>query len=179
MNLIVAADQNWAIGNKNELLVSIPMDKKFFREMTTGKVVVMGRKTLESFPNGLPLPNRINIVMTRNRDYQVKGAIFVHSMRELMEELKKYDSEDVYVIGGGKVYEQLLPYCDVAHVTKIEHSYAADTYFPNLDASGEWRITADSDEQTYFDLEYYFLRYERIKKAADPEGQKTEEPVKK
>lgn len=163
MNLIVAVDQNWAIGNKNELLVSIPRDKKFFREMTTGKIVVMGRKTLESFPNGLPLQNRTNIVLTTNRDYKVKGAIFVHSLEELFEELKKYKSEEIYVIGGGKVYEQLFPYCDVAHVTKIEHCYVADTYFPNLDKSGEWEITADSDEQTYFDLEYYFLRYERKK----------------
>ena len=161
MNLIVAVDQNWAIGNKNELLVSIPMDKKFFREMTTGKVVVMGRKTLESFPNGLPLPNRSNIVLTRNLNYKVKGAIFVHSMQELTEELKKYDTKDVYVIGGGEVYEQLLPYCDTAHVTKIAHVYTADTYISDLDKSTDWEITGESDEQTYFDLEYYFLRYER------------------
>mgnify|MGYP003377115183 CR=1 FL=1 len=161
MNLIVAVDKNWAIGNKNELLVNIPRDKKFFREMTTGKVVVMGRKTLESFPNGMPLPNRINIVLTENRNYKAKGAILVHSLDELWEELKKYDREDIYVIGGGKVYEQLLPYCKTAHITKIDHDFEADTYFPNLDERPEWRITADSEEQTYFDLEYYFYKYER------------------
>jgi len=161
MNLIVAVDKNWAIGNKNELLVNIPRDKKFFREMTTGKVVVMGRKTLESFPNGMPLPNRINIVLTENKSYKAKGAILVHSLDELWEELKKYNRDDIYVIGGGMVYEQLLPYCKTAHITKIDHAFEADTYFPNLDERSEWEITAESDEQTYFDLEYYFLQYER------------------
>ena len=127
MNLIVAVDENWAIGKDNKLLVSIPSDMKFFRETTTGKVVVMGRKTLESFPNGLPLKNRTNIVLTRNRDYQVKDAIVVHSVPELLVKLDKYSSEDVYVIGGDSVYQELLPYCDVAHVTKINHVYAADS----------------------------------------------------
>lgn len=106
---------NW---KNNELLVRIPMDQKFFRETTTGKVVVMGRKTLESFPNGLPLKNRINIVLTHNPAYQVKDAIVVHSMEELHRELEKYDTNDVYVIGGQKIYEQLLDECDVAHITK-------------------------------------------------------------
>lgn len=163
MNLIVAVDQNWAIGKNNQLLVRIPADQKFFRETTTGKVVVMGRKTLESFPNGQPLKNRTNIVLTRNKDYAVKGAIVVHSMDELHDELKKYNSEDVFVIGGEKIYEQLLDECDVAHVTKIEFAYDADSYFPNLDENSDWEITGDSEEQTYFDLEYYFYRYEKKK----------------
>ena len=161
MNLIVAVDENWAIGKDNKLLVSIPSDMKFFRETTTGKVVVMGRKTLESFPNGLPLKNRTNIVLTRNRDYQVKDAIVVHSVPELLVKLDKYSREDVYVIGGDSVYQELLPYCDVAHVTKINHVYAADSWFPNLDETGEWEITGESEEQTYFDLEYMFVRYEK------------------
>lgn len=118
MNIIAAVDKNWAIGKNNELLVRIPMDQKFFRETTTGKVVVMGRKTLESFPNGLPLKNRTNIVLTHNPAYQVKDAIVVHSMEELHRELEKYDTNDVYVIGGQKIYEQLLDECDVAHITK-------------------------------------------------------------
>lgn len=163
MNLIVAVDQNWAIGKNNQLLVRIPADQKFFRETTTGKVVVMGRKTLESFPNGQPLKNRTNIVLTRNKDYAVKGAVVVHSMDELHDELKKYNSEDVFVIGGEKIYEQLLDECDVAHVTKIEFAYDADSYFPNLDENPDWKITGDSEEQTYFDLEYYFYRYEKKK----------------
>lgn len=163
MNLIAAVDQNWAIGNKNELLVRIPADQKFFRETTNGKVVVMGRKTLESFPNGLPLKNRTNIVLTHDHTYKVPGAVVVHDMDELHEELKKYDSEDIYVIGGETIYRQLLDECDVAHITKIDYAYDADAYFPNLDERPEWKITADSEEQTYFDLEYYFYRYERVK----------------
>lgn len=161
MNLIVAVDKNWAIGNKNQLLVRIPADQKFFRETTTGKIVVMGRKTLESFPNGLPLKNRTNIVLTSDRNYAVPGAVVVHSMDELHEELKKYPSEDIFVIGGETVYRQLLDECDTAHITKIDYAFEADTYFPNLDERNDWEITADSEEQTYFDLEYYFYKYER------------------
>lgn len=163
MNLIAAVDKNWAIGKNNQLLVRIPMDQKFFRETTTGKVVVMGRKTLESFPNGLPLKNRTNIVLTRNPKYEVKDAIVVHSMEELREELKKYNSEDIYIIGGEQIYKALVDECDVAHITKIEYEYDADAYFPNLDEKPEWKIVADSEEQTYFDLEFFFYKYEKIK----------------
>lgn len=161
MNLIVAVDSNWAIGNKERLLVSIPNDHKHFREETTGKVVVLGRKTLQTFPQGLPLKNRTNIILSRDRNYEVKDALVVHSVEELLEELKKYNEEDVYVIGGESVYRQLLPYCRTAHVTKIDHSYEADAYFPDLDSDPEWEITADSDEMTYFDIAYAFLKYER------------------
>ena len=161
MNIIVAADSNWAIGNKNELLIRIPNDMKHFREETTGKVVVLGRKTLETFPQGMPLKNRTNIILSRDKNYQVKDALVVHSVEELLEELKKYASVDVYIIGGESVYRQMLPYCNVAHVTKIDHAYQADTYFPNLDRDEEWEITADSEEQTYFDIAYQFIKYER------------------
>ncbi|MCI8488779.1 MAG: dihydrofolate reductase [Lachnospiraceae bacterium] len=161
MNLIAAVDKNWAIGKDNKLLVRIPADQKFFRETTTGKVVVMGRKTLESFPNGLPLKNRTNIVLTRKPDYKVKDAIVVHSREELDEELKQYHTEDIYVIGGETIYRMLLDECDTAHITKIDYSYEADAYFPNLDELPEWEVTADSEEQTYFDLEYYFLKYRK------------------
>ena len=110
MNIIVAADKNWAIGKNNKLLVSIPQDMKFFRETTTGKVVVMGRKTLESFPGGQPLKKRVNIVLTSDKNYHVNGADIVHSIDALLEELKKYPAEDIYVIGGESIYRQLLPY---------------------------------------------------------------------
>lgn len=162
MNLIAAVDENWAIGKNNQLLVSIPADMKFFRTTTTGKVVVMGRKTLESFPNGLPLKNRTNIVLTHDKSYKVKDAIIVYSMDELWEELKKYDSDDIYVIGGESIYRQLVDACDVAHITKIDFAYDADAYFPNLDEKTDWELTADSEEQTYFDLIYHFLKYEKV-----------------
>ena len=136
MNLIVAVDSNWAIGKENKLLVSIPQDMKFFRETTKGKVVAMGRKTLESFPGGQPLKNRVNVVLTTDKNYKVKDTVIVHTIEEMVDELKKY-------------------------ITKIDHAYDADTYFPNLDEDPEWEMTKISDEQTYFDLEYVFTIYER------------------
>ncbi len=152
MNLIVAVDKNWAIGLGNKLLVSIPADMKFFRQTTTGKVVVMGRKTLESFPGGQPLKNRTNIVITRDENYKVKDGIVVSNIEEALEELKKYKDEDIFVIGGESIYRQMLPYCKTAFVTKIDHAYDADTFFPNLDEMEDWKLTGISEEQTYFDL---------------------------
>lgn len=163
MNLIVAVDKNWAIGNKGKLLVSIPSDMKFFRQETSGegKAVILGRKTLESFPGGRPLKNRVNIVLTKNPNFHAEGAIVVHSVEEALEAVKAFDDDKIYVIGGDTVYKQFLPYCKLAHVTKIDHAYEADAYFPNLDEMTEWKITGESDEQTYFDLEYQFVRYEK------------------
>lgn len=160
MQLIVAVDKNWAIGNGTKLLVRIPEDQKFFRETTMGHVVVLGRKTLAEFPNGLPLKGRTNIILSRDENYTVKDAVVVHSKEELFKELKKYDSNDIFVIGGESIYEMLYEYCDTAHVTKIDYSYQADKYFPDLDKKENWKITGESDEQTYFDLEYYFYKYE-------------------
>ena len=162
MNLIAAVDRNWAIGNKGQLLVSIPGDHRMFRQETLGKVVVYGRKTLETFPLAQPLERRVNIILSANPDYQVRGAAVAHSIPELLEMLKEYDTEDVYIIGGESIYRQMLPYCDVAHITKVDYAYEADAYFPNLDEDPEWEVTADSDEQTYFDLTYAFVKYERI-----------------
>lgn len=160
MNIIAAVDRNWAIGNKNSLLVRIPRDQKLFREMTEGKVVVMGRNTLESLPQKQPLKNRTNIILSSDKKYMVKDAVVVHSLEELFAELKQYKSEDIFVAGGESIYRQLLPYCSTAHITRIDYAYEADAYFPRLDELPEWELTADSEEQTYFDLEYYFLRYE-------------------
>ena len=160
MQLIVAVDNNWAIGNKNNLLVSIPEDHKFFRQTTMGHVVVLGRKTLAGFPNGLPLKGRTNIIVTHDPEFEAKDAIIVHSKEELLSKLAEYDSDDVFIIGGESIYNMMYEYCDTAHVTKINYSYQADKYFPNLDDRENWVITGDSDEQTYFDLEYYFYRYE-------------------
>jgi dihydrofolate reductase len=161
MIAILSADKNWGIGLKGDLLVRIPNDMKNFRQTTTGNVIVMGRKTLESFPNGAVLPNRVNIVMTKNPAYQAKGAVIVHSEEELMEELKKYPDKKVYVIGGESIYRQLLPYCDEAYVTRIDYAYQADRYFPNLDEMADWVLEEEGEEQTFFDIEYYFNRYKR------------------
>lgn len=161
MKAILSADKNWGIGYQNKLLVSIPSDMRFFRQTTTGKVVVMGRKTLESFPNGLPLKNRTNIVLTANRGYQVKDAVIVHTEEELMQELEKYDTEDIFVIGGESIYRMMLPHCDTVYVTKIDRAFQADTFFPDLDQMDEWEMTEEGEEQTCFDLEFRFTKYER------------------
>ncbi len=161
MKAILSADRNWGIGNGNKLLVSIPSDMKFFRQTTTGKVVVMGRKTLESFPNGQPLKNRTNIVLTENPDYRVKDAVIVHSKEELLKTLEQYDTEDIYIIGGESVYRMMLPYCDTVLVTKIDRAFQADTFVPDLDEMEEWEMTEEGEEQTCFDLEFRFTKYER------------------
>ena len=162
MNLYVTADENWAIGNNNNLLIQIPRCQKLFLEETKGKVLVMGRKTLATFPQGLPLAGRTNIVLSKNEELQIKNTTVVHSVEELLEELKQFPSEDVYVVGGESVYKQLIPYCNVAHVVKMDHAYDANKYFPNLDKDSQWKLTADSDELTYFDIAYEFLKYERV-----------------
>ena len=161
MNMIAAVDSNWAIGRNGRLLVTIPNDHKHFREETTGKVVVLGRKTLETFPQGLPLQGRTNIILSRDPQFRVKGAEVVHSLEELRAGLKAYREEDVYCVGGESIYRQLLPWCNRVHITKIDRSYEADAWFPNLDKDPDWEIAADSEEQTYFDIAYTFLRYER------------------
>lgn len=159
MNLIVAVDKNWAIGYENKLLISIPDDMKFFRTTTTGKVIIMGKNTLLSFPNGRPLKNRENIVITHDVNFKCEGATIVHSVEEAINEAKKYNTEDVYVIGGGSIYKQMLDYVDTAYVTYIDYEYQADTYFPNLSQLDEWKLVEESEEQTYFDVEYYFRKY--------------------
>ncbi|MCI7796579.1 MAG: dihydrofolate reductase [Lachnospiraceae bacterium] len=161
MNLIVAADKNWAIGNKGKLLVTIPDDQRLFRQETIGKVIVMGRKTLESLPGGQPLAGRTNVVLTENKDYKKKGTVVMHSLEETLKYLEPYPTEDIYIIGGETIYRQFLPYCDTAHVTWIDYAYDADTFFPNLEQDPMWRMTDVSDEQTYFNLCYEFRKYER------------------
>ena len=161
MNLIVAVDKNWAIGKENKLLVSIPQDMKFFRETTIGKVVVMGRKTLETFPGGQPLKQRTNIVLTTDKNYSVKDAIVVHTIDELLEELKKYNDEDIFVIGGESIYRQMLPHCKLAHVTKINHAYEADTYFPNLDEMEDWYVAETMMSGEEDGIAYEMLLYRR------------------
>ncbi|MCR5149236.1 MAG: dihydrofolate reductase [Eubacterium sp.] len=159
MKTIVAVDNNWAIGYKNDLLVKIPNDQKNFRKITSGHVVVLGRRTLEGFPNGLPLVNRTNIILSRNPSFQVRGGIVVRDMDALKEELKKYDTDDIFVIGGESIYKALVPYCDEAFVTKIDYSYQADSYFPNLDKLPEWEMVEEGEEETCFSIEYTFRRY--------------------
>ena len=107
------------------------------------------------------MKNRVNIVLTKNKNYQVKDAVIVHSEEELLEELKKYPSEKIYVIGGESIYKMMLSYCDIVYVTKIDRAFQADTYFPNLDQMEDWKMTEEGEEQTCFDLEFAFTKYKR------------------
>ena len=133
MKLIAAVDKNWGIGRNNRLLVNIPEDMQLFRQETNGKVVIMGRKTFESLKEKSPLYGRKNIVLTTNKSYDAKGAVVCSSVEEVLDAVKDYDDNDIYVIGGGEIYKEFLPYCDVAHITKIDYKYDADTYLENLD----------------------------------------------
>lgn len=159
MNGIVCVDRNWAIGNQNELLIHIPADKHFFRGLTTGGVVLGGRKTMEGLPNGAVLPDRINIVLTRQLDYQYEDALVVHSRAEALDVLRTYEHRPVFIIGGGVVYQTFLRYCDQVYVTKVGKSFEADTFFPNLDQKQEWEITWKSEEQSYQGIPFAFYRY--------------------
>lgn len=162
MKLIAAVDRNWAIGKNGRLLVSIPEDMKFFREDTAGKVVIMGRKTLESLKDRAPLPGRLNVVLTKNPSFQVKDAVVCHSVEEVLAAVSPYDTRDVFVIGGGSVYSQMLDLCDEAHITKVDYAYDADTSFPNLDRRKDWKAAASSGEKTYFDIVYEFVKYVKV-----------------
>ena len=162
IRVIVAVDRNWAIGKDGKLLNSIPDDQRFFRQTTTNQVVIMGRKTLESLPGGKPLPNRTNVILTRNEDFQDPDVLVAHSVQEALD-LAQEKGADIYIAGGSEIYEQMLNYCDEAYVTFIDYAYQADTYFPNLDKMAEWVMVAESEEQTHFDIVYYYRQYVRRK----------------
>ncbi|MFV0314593.1 MAG: dihydrofolate reductase [Anaerotignum sp.] len=161
MNLIVAVDDAWGIGKDGDLLRRISPDLKRFRMMTTGNILILGRKTLESFPNKKPLPNRDHIVLTKNLDYEAEGVTLCHDIQELEKEIKKFGEKEVFVVGGGSVYEQLLPLCKKAYITKIQGIFPADTYFPNLDALVQWEITDEGEVQEDDDLKFSYVLYEK------------------
>ena len=163
MNIIVAVDKKWGIGNKGKLLVSIPRDKKLFREETAGKVIIMGHNTLLSLPGAQPLAGRENIVLSRDKSLSIKGATVLNSVDACIDYLRKNNikDSDVFVIGGESVYNDFLPYCDVAHITYIDYEYEADRHFLNLDISNEWSLVLETEEETYFDIPYTLRLYKR------------------
>lgn len=160
MKIIVAADNNWGIGKDNNLLTYIPNDLKYFKEKTLGKVVVMGRKTLESLPGQRPLPGRTNIVLSSDKEYTADCTV-CHSEEELFKELEQYDSKDVYIIGGAKVYADMLEKCDTYFITKIFNTFDADKHFENLDKREDVELVWESDMQEHKDLQYKFTEYRR------------------
>ena len=167
---ICSADENWGIGSKGDLLVHIPEDMKFFKEMTTDNLVIMGRKTYDSLPNK-PLPNRFNYVITSNMGddniMEVKndGTAFV-TMNYVKNNLSDVDPRifpcDIYIIGGGTIYKELLPYCEYIYVTKVLYAYDdADTFFPNIDDMEEWQLMNTSVIKEYNGTKYQFCIYKR------------------
>lgn len=160
MKAIVAVDKNWAIGKDNTLLAHLPGDLKYFKEMTLGKVLVMGRQTLESFPGGKPLPDRTNIVLTTNENYPAVCEICC-SEEQLFQCLEGYDPEEIFVVGGEQVYRDFIDYCDVIYVTKIDAAFDADRYFPNLDEDCNWELTSFGDPISENGLTYRFTEYTR------------------
>lgn len=150
MNLIVAVDKNWGIGCDNKLLAHIPEDMKFFREMTMGKVVVMGRKTFESLPNGA-LPNRTNIVLSRDENFKADNVRIHNSIG--------IGDDSVFVIGGESIYKQYLPLCKRAYVTKIDAEFEADRYMENLDKHPDWTVESSKKMSTQSGIDIEFVTY--------------------
>lgn len=143
MKAILHADSEWGIGKSNSLMFSIPADMKFFRETTTGNVVVMGSNTLKSFPGGKPLKNRVNIVLYPDGEPR-DDCIIVKSLGELFEKIAEYDPDRVFLIGGAMMYKTLLPYCSEALVTKVDAVGGADAFFENLDKSPSFELVSES-----------------------------------
>ena len=161
MKAIVAVDEKWGIGKNNDLLFSIPEDMKFFRQTTLGKIVVMGANTLRSFPNGNPLKNRTNIVLstTIERD----DCTIVRSFDDLLSEIKKYPDEEVYVIGGAMLYKALLPYCESVLITKVFADGNAQAFFENLDALENWKCVSEGEELESNGYKFKFTTYKNLK----------------
>ena len=159
MKLIVAVDERLGIGYNNDLLFSISSDKKYFKSMTTGKVVIMGHNTLKSLPNSLPFKNRTNIVLTRDESLRIQNALICNTLHQLFGLLSNYDTNDVFVIGGNSIYSQLIDYCNEAYITKIYAKREADRFFPNIDLDSRWELAEESDIETSENLNYRFCRY--------------------
>ena len=161
MNFIVAVDNNYAIGKNNDLLYSLPTDMKYFRQTTLNKVIVMGLNTLLSFPNQKPLKNRTNIVLSgSNKGFTCDNATVVYDLDSLFEELKKYNTDEVFVVGGASVYNLMMPYCKYAYITKINAEKPADVYINNIEKMVNWSLIQESEKYNENDLEFTFQIYE-------------------
>ena len=164
MKAIVAVDKKWGIGKKNDLLFSLPEDMKFFRKTTLNKVVIMGSNTLKSFPNGNPLKNRTNIVLFPGGEKR-DDCIIVDSLDELFAEIKKYDADDVFVIGGAMFYKTMLPYCSEVLVTKVDADGGAEVFYENLDLLSNWTCVYESEtlETNGFNIKFTTYKNSEIK----------------
>ena len=163
MNLIAAADRNWGIGKDGDLLVHLKKDMNYFKEKTTGHVIVMGRKTLESFPGGRPLKNRTNIILSRDPFYHVEGAMVVGSTEDLLACLKNERDREVWLVGGGSLYKALLPWCSRAYITELEAAYPADTFMPNLKDEQGWVLESRGERMEEKGIGFRFCIYKNTR----------------
>lgn len=159
MKAVLAVDQNWGIGYKGDLLFKIPEDMKFFKEKTIGKIIIMGRGTFDSLPGKRPLKDRVNIVLSRNISFEEDGVIICNSKEKLFQEIKKFNKEDIYVIGGEEICRLLLPFCSEAYITKIESKFEADRHMENLDDNEQWYLQEESSKREFKGVNYRFLKY--------------------
>lgn len=157
MNLIVAVDRNWAIGKDGDQLAYIPGDLKRFRALTLGHPVILGRRTLATFPGGHPLKGRRNLILSRSPAFAPEGAEVYAELDALLSQAP----EDAFVIGGASVYRALLERCGTAYVTKIDRVYSADCWFPNLDEDPAWAVEEESEPEEYEGLRYQYVTYRR------------------
>ena len=169
MKLIVAVDEKWGIGKNGDLLLSIPDDMQYYRATTRGKVVVMGYTTLISLPNSKPAPARLNLVLCDIEDLRVPGAVVCGSMEQLHRLIGCFEPDDVFDIGGGSMYRQLLPYCNMAHITKMRFDGEADTAIPNLDELHEWSVDSESEVKEHDGVRYSFVVYRNASPALLPD----------
>ncbi len=159
MELIVAVYDDWGIGCNGTQPIALSADRKFFRETTRGAMVIVGRKTLADFPGGKPLPNRVNVVLTRQK-MDIPDVVICHSPEEAVTLAK--DAQRAMVIGGGSIYKQMLPYCDTAYVTKVHTTPESDTYFPNLDADPQWFLAEVLQKGEENGIGYEMCLYKRV-----------------
>ena len=158
MNAIVAVDRNWAIGREGDQLVYLKEDLKRFRTLTAGHAIIVGRKTLATFPGGRPLKGRDNLILTRDPDLWVEGGQVFHRVEDLLAAAP----EDAFVVGGSQVYEALLPWCDTVYVTHIDADFpGCDAFFPNLDAQGGWTAGEEGEPLEENGLTYHYVTYRR------------------
>lgn len=162
MKMIVCVSENFGIGNGGELLFSLPPDMKLFRETTLGKVVIMGRGTLDSFPGGKALKNRTNVVLTRDADFSREDVVVHHSKEDVLSYVQQFDTDDVYIIGGAQIYELMRDVCNEAIVTKVQKTVPCDTFFFDIDSDPQWTMSYQSECMEYEGTRFTFCRYSRI-----------------
>lgn len=159
MIAIVAVDKNWGIGKDGEQLIYIPEDLKRFKNFTTGNTIILGRKTMYTFPGSKPLKNRRNLILSRNPDFKPEGGEVYPGLEALMEHVT--DPDNTYVVGGASVYHTMIGQCDRAYVTKIDAEYPADCWFPNLDADAAWEIESESEWLEHEGTKFRYVNYRR------------------